>query len=117
MVEERLREWAARNGCKAAVGPASLLDEVRAEIRGRHARGDLDPRFSGTWLGWLGDSAAGTGPIPPQSVIGVVVPCAVGLVRFTLPDRVLAAMIPPTYREDTHLGEEIRDELLAFCPS
>jgi epoxyqueuosine reductase len=116
MVEQRLREWAARNRCKAAVGSASLLDEVRAEIRGRHARGDLDPVFSGTWLGWLGDCAAGSGPVPPQSVIGVVVPCAVGLVRFTLPDRVLAATIPPTYREDTRLGEEIRGQLLAILP-
>ena len=55
-------------------------------------------------------------PSAPQSVIGVVVPCKAGLVRFTLPDRILAAMIPPTYREDTRLGDGIREELLAFLP-
>ena len=60
MAEKRLREWAARTGRRVAVGPASLLDEVRAEIRGRNARGDLDPVFSGKWLGWLGDSAGGS---------------------------------------------------------
>jgi hypothetical protein len=116
MVEQRLREWAAENGYRAAAGPASLLDEVREEIRRRGARGDLDPGFAGKWLGWISGSEDAAGCLSAQSVIAVVVPCPVTLVRFTLPGRVLAAVVPPTYCEDAQLGERVREQLLELLP-
>jgi epoxyqueuosine reductase len=116
MVEQRLREWAARNGYRTATGPASVLEEVRAEIRQRGARGDLDPGFAGKWLGWIGGPEDGAGRLSAESVIGVAVPCPLTLVHFALPDRVLAAVIPPTYCEDARLGDQVREELLALLP-
>jgi epoxyqueuosine reductase len=115
MIEKRLREWAARNGYRVAVGPASLMDEVGEEIRQRGTKGDLDRAFAERWLGWIHESAEG-GAAPAQSVIGVVVPCPVTSIRFTLTDRVLTAIVPPTYCEDAHLGEQIREQLLALLP-
>jgi epoxyqueuosine reductase len=116
MVERSLREWAARNGYRVAVGPGSLLDDVQEEIRRRGAEGDLDSGFVGKWLGWAAEPVVGADETPVQSVIGVVVPCVVTVVRFTLPDRVLPAVVPPTYCEDLRLGEEIHEQLLTLLP-
>ena len=125
MVEQKLREWAAAKGYRVAAGPAAILAEVEAELRARHEKGDLDRQFVGAWMGWIGQSrdepraaarAEATPSAAPQSVIGVVVPCPASRVVFTLPDRELAAVVPPTYCQDTRLGEQVRGDILSLLP-
>ena len=113
---ERLREWAKRRGYRLAVGPGSLLSEARAEISGRAERGELDPELVRKWLGWITGALAGDAPAA-RSVIAVAIPCPAHLVRFTLPDRVLTAHVPPTYAEDARLSESVREQMAELLPA
>ncbi len=114
MIEDTLRAWAARKGYDVAWGPGTHLRDVRAEISGRGARGDLAPDFVEKWLGWIREPVAAA-PVP-ETVIAVAVPCPACSIRFTHRDRVLTATVPPTYVEDARDNERIRQELLELLP-
>jgi epoxyqueuosine reductase len=110
---EELEEWAGDRGFRVAVGPGSLLREVKQEISGRANRGELDPWFKKTWLESVLEDDDN---LPAETVIAMAAPSTATLVRFQLPDRVLTATIPPTYREDAGFDEAVRRELLNLFP-
>ncbi|HEY9593424.1 MAG TPA: 4Fe-4S double cluster binding domain-containing protein, partial [Spirochaetia bacterium] len=103
-------------GYRVATGSAELIGEVRASIRTRRDRGELDRRFAGAWLGWL-DAPAGTNARSSVvSVLAVAVPSPACRVRFALDTGTLTAVIPPTYSEDTGADERLMDDLAASFP-
>jgi epoxyqueuosine reductase len=112
---ERLRKWAESRGYRLAVGPGSLLSEARDEILERAERGELDPELVRKWLGWVRDELPAE-TVVFQSVIVVAIPCPAHLVRFTLPDRLLDAHVPPTYAEDARLGRSVSEQIVELLP-
>ena len=114
MTADTLTAWAAGKGYDIAWGQGKLLGEARAEIVGRCLREEIDPECVEKWLGWARNF--GAAPDTRGTVIAVAVPCAACSVRFTRAGRVFTATIPPTYVEDAHENEIIRQELRDLLP-
>jgi epoxyqueuosine reductase len=114
-MEDRLERWAKGRGYRAAVGPAELLEEIKSEVTARAARAELDAHLVETCIGWAKspDAAPAAGP---RTVICIAVPSPATLVRFTLTDRVLSALIPPTYGEDARADQKLAEELQEALP-
>ena len=114
MIEDTLKAWAAGKGYDIAWGPGTLIGEVRSEIVGRCARGELDPVCIDKWFGWARDP--GEASAAPETAIAVAIPCSARAVRFTHGGRVFTAVIPPTYVEDFSDNEQVRQELRDLLP-
>jgi epoxyqueuosine reductase len=112
-MRQRLEEWASRKGYRAATGPGSLLVDAENGIVSRAAAKEIDPGFVGWCLRWVNEGGTRDAP---STVIVVAVPCAAHTIRFTLPDRVFTARIPPTYHMYSSWEESLRKEIIGVCP-
>jgi epoxyqueuosine reductase len=112
-VRQRLQEWASRKGYRAATGPGTLLVEAEHGIISRAAAKEIDTGFVNWCLRWVNE--AGTRNAP-ATVIVVAVPCPAHTLRFTLPDRLFTARIPPTYFQYSTWEESLRKEIIGLCP-
>jgi len=114
-MKEALLAWARSRGYLVAWGPVSAVDAVRAEIEARRQRGELDADFAQ-------ENLAFNFLRPPAGaaewrVIVVAMPRPAHRVTFTVGERPLAAILPPTYVRYRATFTEVRDQLAACLGS
>jgi epoxyqueuosine reductase len=105
---EQLLAWAEARGYEVAWGPAEIIDQAAAEIRGRHESGELD---GGLYASELASMVETGGAPASRTVIVVAVPRPAHRVHFELDDGSLPALLPPTYVRYRPLFEEVRQDL------
>ena len=110
--EEIVKEWAKTRGYRAAVGSVSLLEVVRNGARKRHEAGEIEAGFYRDNL----DIFTYLGGVPlenPRSVILVAVPLPAYVLAFTVGDKRIETILPPTYVRYRKTFAEVRDNLAA----
>lgn len=107
---ETLQRWAQERGYCVAWGPAEVANEVRAEVLGRRASGELDEQFFQMELEPI---VSGAEADPGDTVIMVAKPCSAQEVSFELGQGRLEALLPPTYFRYRPTFEDLRQDLAA----
>ena len=110
--EEIVKEWAKTRGYRAAVGSVSLLEVVRNGVRKRHEAGEIEAGFYRDNL----DIFTYLDGVPlenPRSVILVAVPMPAYVLAFTVGDKRIETILPPTYVRYRKTFAEVRDNLAA----
>ena len=110
--EEIVKEWAKTRGYRAAVESVSLLEEVRNGLRKRREAGEIEAGFYRDNL----DIFTYLGGVPlenPRSVILVAVPLPAYVLAFTVGDKRIETILPPTYVRYRKTFAEVRDNLAA----
>ena len=108
--EEIVKEWAKTRGYRAAVGSVSLLEVVRNGVRKRHEAGEIEAGFYRDNL----DIFTYLDGVPlenPRSVILVAVPMPAYVLAFTVGDKRIETILPPTYVRYRKTFAEDRDNL------
>jgi epoxyqueuosine reductase len=107
---ETVRAWAAARGYRAAVGSVSLLEEVRGDLQRRRDAAEIDAAFFRENL----ESFDYLGGVPlknPRSLIIVAVPAPAYVLAFTVGDKRVEAVLPPTYVRYRTIFTDVRDDL------
>lgn len=110
--EETVQEWAKTRGYRAAVGNVSLLEEVRNGLRKRREAGEIEAGFYRDNL----DIFTYLDGVPlenPRSIILVAVPMPAYVLAFTVGDKRIETILPPTYVRYRKTFAEVRDNLAA----
>ncbi len=109
-IEKAIQAWAKRRGYRYATGPVSLLDEVRATLQKRKKEREIEPDFFRDNLEiftYLEDSTLEN----PQSILIIAVPRPAHLLSFSIGDKKIETVLPPTYVRYRKFFEEVRDDL------
>jgi epoxyqueuosine reductase len=110
-IEEIVRAWAKRKGYRYVAGDVSLAEEARSTLKKRRDAGEIEARFYRENLASF--SYLKRCPIKnPQSIIIIAVPRPAHILHFTLGDKKIETIIPPTYVRYRKLFEEVRDDLV-----
>ena len=110
--EEIVREWAKPRGYRVAVGSVSLLGEVRNSLRKRREAGEIEAGFYRDNL----DTFTYLDGVPlenPRSIILVAIPMPAHVLAFTVGDKRIETILPPTYVRYRKTFAEVRDNLAA----
>ena len=114
-IEEVVFAWADQRGYRAAVAPASLLDEVRRSIERRWAAGEIDAGFYKNSLSSF-RYLQGCPIEAPASIILIAMPRPAHILEFSTGGRSFETVIPPTYVRYRQVFEDVRDDLAAAAP-
>jgi epoxyqueuosine reductase len=110
MLEKAILEWASTHGYRAAWGPVSLLDDIRAHLETLRKTGDLDPDFVSERINWFFEPME----LPvenPKSILVVAVPRPTHSVRFETSTGPVDALLPPTYVDYLRTMDRIKESL------
>jgi epoxyqueuosine reductase len=110
--EEIVKEWAKPRGYRVAVGSVSLLEEVRNSLRKRREAGEIEAGFYRDNL----DIFTYLDGVPlenPRSIILIAVPMPAHVLAFTVGDKRIETILPPTYVRYRKTFAEVRDNLAA----
>lgn len=99
-----------QEGLRARVVSIARLDDLRREIRGRHADGQFDPGFFQDCLDWFDFSSPAELP-GAASLIAVAMPRPQHQARFTRQGRTVDLIIPPTYVNYRATAQQVRERL------
>jgi epoxyqueuosine reductase len=107
---DRLRRWAAGRGYQVGWAPPAALAVAREDVLSRRRSGEIDPRFYAAAL------VAFENRDPPPwegaaAVVVVVMPRPAHKVTFTIGNRTIEALLPPTYLNYDPLFEDVRRDL------
>jgi len=104
------QEWARERGYRMACCDGAVVDEVRAEIQARRARGELADELGPAYLDGL-TYLDGLDPSRVGSVIVLAVPRPVHRLVFHTANGPLETILPPTYVNYSATGERVREEI------
>ncbi len=109
-IATRLVQWATTRGWRVAWGPTRILDTIATEMTACVSQ-DLDPGFVRDALPPFTDLRL-VDPADGAVVLAVAIPRRAHGVGFTVGDRRIDAIIPPTYVRYRPTFDDIRRELL-----
>lgn len=110
--EEIVKEWAKPRGYRVSVGSVSLLEEVRNSLRKRREAGEIEAGFYRDNLD-IFTYLEGVPLENPRSIILVAVPMPAFVLAFTVGDKRIETILPPTYVRYRKTFAEVRDNLAA----
>ena len=110
MTNLSLYEWARQRGYQVGIGRIDLLQEVSEELEQRKTEKEIDPYISREYLNFDIDFRE-TDEKRSSSVIVVVVPRPAHIIGFTIDDKLVETILPPTYLGYRRLFETIRQDL------
>jgi len=105
-----VQNWADARGYRVATGPIAVLDEVRSSFERRRESGEIE-------AGFYRDNLAGftflEGVIlkKQRSIILVAVPKPAHVLVFTIGEKKIETILPPTYVRYRKTFAEVRDDL------
>jgi len=108
--EETIQAWAKARDYHVAVGPIALLDEVRSSLRKRRESGEIEDGFYRDNL----DVFTYLEDVPlenPRSIILVAVSKPAHILVFTVGEKKIETILPPTYVRYRKTFGEVRDDL------
>jgi epoxyqueuosine reductase len=110
--EDAVREWAKAQGYRVAFGPVAVLDEVRRVFERRLESGEIEARFYEENLAGF-TYLEGVSLKNPRSVVLVAIPKPAHILVFTVGDKKVETILPPTYVRYRGTFAEVRDDLAA----
>lgn len=105
-----LLKWAEQRQVQVAWGPKELVEAARRQVARRLEDLELNDQF---YLGELEALIGGEGNEFGQRVVIVALPRPAHLVHFEFEDRLIDALLPPTYFRYRAMFEEVRADLAA----
>ena len=108
--EETVHAWAKARKYRVAIGGVSLLEEVRTTLQARRNSGEIEAGFYRDNL----DVFTYLDGVPlenPRSIIIVAVPAPAYVLAFTVGDKNVEAILPPTYVRYRGIFTDVRDDL------
>jgi len=108
--EDTVREWAKARSYRLAMGPVEVLDEVSRSFEKRREAGEIEARFYEENLAGF-TYLDGVTLRNPRSVILVAVPKPAHILAFTVGDKKVETILPPTYVRYRKAFAEVRDDL------
>ena len=111
-MDDSLRQWANERGCQVAWGPPEIVGSASSDLRARREAGELDEEVFREVLVQVSSPQL---PDWAVSLVMVATPKQAFRVGFDLGDRVLEAILPPTYRHYRATFEEVRQDLQAHA--
>lgn len=109
-MDDAVRQWAVDRGYQVAWGSLEIIESARADLIARRDAREFDGEFFREELTAL---SSRTIPEWAVSVVMVVTPSVAHRVGFDLGDRVVEAVLPPTYRRYRETFEDVRRDLQA----
>jgi epoxyqueuosine reductase len=106
---ETITRWAQQRGYRVAWGQPAAIDAALDDVRSRRLSGEVDSAFFEDNL--AGFAAAGEGWNGPSAAVVVAMPRPAHRVAFTLDDRRVEVIFPPTYVRHWSLFEDVRRDL------
>jgi epoxyqueuosine reductase len=111
-IDKAIQAWANKRGYLYATGSPSLLDDVRSSLQKRREAGEIDRNFFRDNLEIFTYLESVTLK-DPQSVLIIAVPRPAHILTFSLGNRKIETILPPTYVRYRKIFEEVRDDLAA----
>jgi epoxyqueuosine reductase len=105
---EVVRKWAAQRGFRIAWGSVEVAEDARREIAGLGAGSAIEARF---FEDELSSVIAGAEERLGPTIVIVATPRPAHRVHFEFEDRIVDALLPPTYFRYRALFEKIRMDL------
>ncbi len=107
---DTLMRWGADRGYQVAWGPMAAVEAAKASLAALGESGALDPAF---YRSELASEALPAEPRPGWSVVMIAMPRPAHRVGFDLGERILEAILPPTYVRYRPTFEDVRQDLAA----
>jgi epoxyqueuosine reductase len=111
-IEETIQVWAEKRGYQAAAGGVSLLKEVRSSLEKRRDKREIDNAFFRDYLDNF-SYLEGSRLKNPQSILIVAVPRPAHILSFSLANKTIETILPPTYVGYRKFFEDVRGDLEA----
>lgn len=109
-IQDAVEAWAKNRGYRFAAGDVSLVEEVRSALQKRREAGEIEAVFYRNYLdsfSYLEKASLKKS----QSIIIISVPRPAHILSFSLGDRKIETILPPTYVRYRGIFEEVRDDL------
>jgi len=107
---EKLEKWAKERGYCIALGPKTVVESVRREIRNRRTAAELDGAF---FEHDLESITRGEADDFDRTIIVIAKPRPAHVVGFDLGGEIFDALLPPTYFRYRATFEDVRQDLTA----
>lgn len=106
-----VQNWADARGYRVVTGPIAVLDEVRRAFERRRESGEIEAGFYRDNLAAF-TFLEGVSLKKPRSIILVAVPKPAHILAFTVGDKKVETILPPTYVRYRKTFAEVRDDLV-----
>ncbi len=108
--EETIQAWAKARDYHVDVGPIAVLDEVRSSLKKRRESGEIEDGFYRDNLDAF-TYLEGVSLKNPRSITIVAIPKPAHILVFTVGDKKIETILPPTYVRYRKTFAEVRDDL------